>query len=53
MSFYSGQIYDLTKISLYDIKPFAASNFNDRYNIDGRVTYSIFPNKERAYDNSY
>lgn len=49
ISFYSGQIYDLTKISLYDIKPFGSSNFNDRYNIDGRVTYSIFPNKERAY----
>ncbi len=48
-SFKPGQICDLKKLSLYDIQPMGASNFNHRYNIDGLLTYSSFKSKNRSY----
>ncbi len=51
-SFNPGQRYDLEtieKISLYDIQPLGKENFNHRYNIDGLLTFSSFPNKKDSY----
>ena len=51
-SFNPGQRYDLETIdgiSLYDIRPLGLGSFDNRYNIDGKLTYSSFKNKDRSY----
>lgn len=34
---------------MYDIQPLGCSNFDHRYNIDGLITYSSFPKRERSF----
>ncbi len=41
--------YDLKQLSLYDIQPIDSTRFNKRYNIDGLLTYSSFPGKNRSF----
>jgi len=41
--------YDLKQLSLYDIQPIDSIRFNKRYNIDGLLTYSSFPGKNRSF----
>lgn len=41
--------YDIKQLSLYDVQPIYSTNFNKRYNIDGLLTYSSFPNSERSH----
>lgn len=41
--------YDMKQLSLYDIQPIYSTSFNKRYNIDGLLTYSSFPRKNRSF----
>lgn len=41
--------YDMKQLSLYDIQPIDSTRFNKRYNIDGLLTYSSFPGKNRSF----
>ena len=41
--------YDMKQLSLYDIQPIYSTTFNKRYNIDGLLTYSSFPRKNRSF----
>lgn len=41
--------YDMKQLPLYDIQPIYSTSFNKRYNIDGLLTYSSFPGKNRSF----
>jgi len=41
--------YDFKELSLYDIQPMKGANFSKRYNIDGILTFSSFPGKDRSH----
>jgi len=47
-AFQTGSSYEF-EISLYDIQPIGYVKFDHRYNIDGLLTFSRFPNKDRSF----